>query len=131
MWSDSFWKRIKNKENSEILIDGEPLGRNEGNLLLSIYIEQWPFCVSFSNSNFMFPRSIGFISITRKGLNSLSMILALIFTGANALIFLLKFSTALDSISSSECMGDGKTYQTGVDPGLQLFILNISRISLA
>jgi hypothetical protein len=37
------------------------------------------------------------------------MILALIFTGANALIFLLKFSTALDNISSSESMGDGKT----------------------
>jgi len=39
----------------------------------------------------------------------MSMILALIFTGANALIFLLKFSTALDNISSSESMGDGKT----------------------
>jgi hypothetical protein len=57
-----FWKRIKNKEYSEILIDGGPLGRNEGNLLLSIDIEQWPFCVSFSNSNFMSPKSIGFIS---------------------------------------------------------------------
>ncbi|KAL9403519.1 hypothetical protein Peur_000491 [Populus x canadensis] len=39
----------------------------------------------------------------------MSMILDLIFTGTNVLIFLLKFSTALDSISSSESMGDGKT----------------------
>ena len=60
----------------------------------------------------------------------MSMILALILTGANALIFLLKFSTALDSISSSESMGDGKTFQTGVVTGLQFFFLNFSRISL-
>jgi len=36
------------------------------------------------------------------------MILALIFTGTNVLIFLLKFSAAPDSISSSESMGNGK-----------------------
>ncbi|KAG5255105.1 G-type lectin S-receptor serine/threonine-protein kinase [Salix suchowensis] len=39
----------------------------------------------------------------------MSMILALTVAGSNVLIFLLKFSAALDSISSSESMSDGKT----------------------
>uniref|UniRef100_A0A6N2ME66 Receptor-like serine/threonine-protein kinase n=1 Tax=Salix viminalis TaxID=40686 RepID=A0A6N2ME66_SALVM len=39
----------------------------------------------------------------------MSMILALTVAGSNVLIFLLKFSAALDSISSSESVSDGKT----------------------
>jgi len=56
----------------------------------------------------------------------MSMILALIFTGTNVLIFLLKFSTALDSISSSESMGNGKilTLRGGTfELGFFMFVL--------